>query len=108
MLFFLLDLPVKRVVFFNDGVGQVWMVKLRIAQCPGWKGGYRRDRRIYGHSEDLRGAHGHDDLLTRPKMELSEKEKDEVKKVAWDLLDTLTHEKLVLDWRKKQQARAQA
>ena len=47
------------------------------------------------------------DLLTRPNMELSEKEKDEVKKVARGLLETLKHEKLVLDWRKKQQARAQ-
>ena len=47
------------------------------------------------------------DLLTRPNMELSEKEKDEVKKVARGLLGTLKREKLVLDWRKKQQARAQ-
>ena len=47
------------------------------------------------------------DLLTRPNMELSEKEKDEVKKVARGLLETLKREKLVLDWRKKQQARAQ-
>ena len=47
------------------------------------------------------------DLLTRPKMELSEKEKDEVKKVARNLLEKLKREKLVLDWRKKQQARAQ-
>ena len=46
------------------------------------------------------------DLLTRPHMELSEKEKDTVKKVARDLLATLKREKLVLDWRKKQQARA--
>jgi type I restriction enzyme, R subunit len=47
------------------------------------------------------------DLLTRPNMELSEREKDEVKKVARGLLETLKREKLVLDWRKKQQARAQ-
>lgn len=47
------------------------------------------------------------DLLTRPNMELSEREKDEVKKVARSLLETLKREKLVLDWRKKQQARAQ-
>ncbi len=46
------------------------------------------------------------DLLTRPEMQLSEKEKDEVKKVARGLLETLKHEKLVLDWRKKQQERA--
>jgi type I restriction enzyme, R subunit len=46
------------------------------------------------------------DLLTRPDMQLSEKEKDEVKKVARGLLETLKHEKLVLDWRKKQQERA--
>jgi type I restriction enzyme R subunit len=47
------------------------------------------------------------DLLTKPDVQLSEKEKGNVKKVARDLLATLKHEKLVLDWRKKQQARAQ-
>jgi type I restriction enzyme, R subunit len=46
------------------------------------------------------------DLLKRPNKELSEKEKDEVKKVARSLLETLKREKLVLDWRKKQQAKA--
>ncbi|HVB25060.1 MAG TPA: type I restriction endonuclease subunit R [Ktedonobacteraceae bacterium] len=46
------------------------------------------------------------DLLTQPAIELTEKEQDEVKKVARELLATLKHEKLVLDWRKKQQARA--
>ncbi len=46
------------------------------------------------------------DLLTRPDMQLAEKEKDEVKKVARTLLETLKREKLVLDWRKKQQERA--
>ncbi len=46
------------------------------------------------------------DLLTRPNRKLSEKEKDEVKKVARSLLETLKREKLVLDWRKKQQAKA--
>ncbi len=46
------------------------------------------------------------DLLTRPNKKLSEKEKDEVKKVACSLLETLKREKLVLDWRKKQQAKA--
>lgn len=46
------------------------------------------------------------DLLTRPNMDLSEKEKDQVKKVARSLLETLKCERLVLDWRKKQQERA--
>jgi type I restriction enzyme R subunit len=46
------------------------------------------------------------DLLTRPNTALSEQEKAEVKKVARSLLETLKHEKLVLDWRNKQQARA--
>src|SRR6266700_1729768 len=47
------------------------------------------------------------DLLTRPNKELSVKEKEEVvKKVARSLLETLKREKLVLDWRKKQQAKA--
>jgi type I restriction enzyme R subunit len=46
------------------------------------------------------------DLLTKPEMNLNEKERSEVKKVAGDLLATLKKGKLVLDWRKKQQARA--
>ncbi len=46
------------------------------------------------------------DLLTRPDPFLSEKEKAEVKRVAHDLLESLKREKLVLDWRKRQQARA--
>jgi type I restriction enzyme R subunit len=39
-------------------------------------------------------------------LQLSEKEKDEVKKVARGLLETWKCEKLVLDWHKKQQERA--
>jgi type I restriction enzyme, R subunit len=46
------------------------------------------------------------DLLAKPNVELSEQEKDEVKKVVRSLLETLKREKLVLDWRKKQQERA--
>lgn len=40
-------------------------------------------------------------------IELTDKEKNEVKKAARDLLDVLKKEKLVLDWRKRQQSRAQ-
>jgi type I restriction enzyme R subunit len=39
-------------------------------------------------------------------MKLSKKEEEQVKKVAKDLLETLKKEKLVLDWKKKQQTRA--
>lgn len=39
-------------------------------------------------------------------MTLSKKEEQEVKKVARELLNTLQAEKLVLDWRKRQQSRA--
>jgi type I restriction enzyme R subunit len=46
------------------------------------------------------------DLLTRPAIKLSKKDRQQVKKVARELLATLKREKLVLDWRKKQQARA--
>jgi len=46
------------------------------------------------------------DLLIKPEMTLSNKEQQEVKKVAHDLLETLKKEKLVLDWRKRQQSRA--
>ncbi len=46
------------------------------------------------------------DLLTKPQMSLTDKQKDEIKKIAKNLLDTLKKEKLVLDWRKRQQARA--
>lgn len=46
------------------------------------------------------------DLLTKPQMSLSKKETEQVKKVARELLATLKQEKLVIDWRAKQQARA--
>ena len=47
------------------------------------------------------------DLLTKPEMELTKKERSQVKNTARELLETLKREKLVLDWRKRQQARAQ-
>jgi type I restriction enzyme R subunit len=46
------------------------------------------------------------DLLTKPDMKLTKKQEQEVKKVAKELLETLKLEKLVLDWRKRQQSRA--
>ncbi len=46
------------------------------------------------------------DLLTKPALKLNKKEREQVKRVAKDLLDTLKAERLVLDWRKKQSARA--
>jgi type I restriction enzyme, R subunit len=46
------------------------------------------------------------DLLTKPDITLTEKEKLEVKKVAQELLETLKREKLVLDWRRRQQTKA--
>lgn len=46
------------------------------------------------------------DILTKPEMKLTQKEKAQVKKVAQELLQRLKGEKLVLDWRKRQQNRA--
>jgi type I restriction enzyme R subunit len=46
------------------------------------------------------------DLLTKPEMSLKKKEEQKVKRVVQDLLETLKREKLVLDWRKRQQTRA--
>lgn len=46
------------------------------------------------------------DLLTKPEISLSKREREQVKKVARELLQTLKREKLVLDWRAKQQSRA--
>jgi type I restriction enzyme R subunit len=46
------------------------------------------------------------DLLTKPQVRLSSKEREQVKAVARDLLEALRREKLVLDWRKRQQSRA--
>jgi len=46
------------------------------------------------------------DLLTKPDMELTKKDIRQVKKVARKLLVILKDEKLVLDWRKRQQSRA--
>jgi len=46
------------------------------------------------------------DLITKPEMKLTKKEERQVKRIARDLLETLKQEKLVLDWRKRQQSRA--
>jgi len=46
------------------------------------------------------------DILTKPEPELKKKDRQEVKKVARELLVTLKREKLVLDWRKRQASRA--
>ncbi len=46
------------------------------------------------------------DLLMRPAPELSEDEKNQVKKVAEELLAILRRDKIVLDWRKEQATRA--
>mgnify|MGYP006943333089 CR=1 FL=1 len=46
-------------------------------------------------------------MLTQPEPVLSEKEKDEVKKVAKELLGKLKAEKLVMDWRLKTQTKAE-
>ncbi|MBU1902678.1 MAG: type I restriction endonuclease subunit R, partial [Proteobacteria bacterium] len=46
------------------------------------------------------------DLLTKPEPELAPKERGQVKKTARELLNKLKGEKLVLDWRKRQQSRA--
>lgn len=46
------------------------------------------------------------DILAKPVPKLTRKQEVEVKKVARDLLETLKREKLVLDWRSKQQTRA--
>jgi len=47
------------------------------------------------------------DLLTKPQIAMSETDRDKVKATARELLATLKAGKLVLDWRKRQQARAE-
>jgi type I restriction enzyme R subunit len=47
------------------------------------------------------------DLLTKPQIEMSKADREKVKATAKQLLATLKEEKLVLDWRKRQQARAE-
>jgi type I restriction enzyme, R subunit len=46
------------------------------------------------------------DLLKKAEIKLTQQEEQEVKQVAKELLETLKREKLVLDWRKRQQTRA--
>ena len=46
------------------------------------------------------------DLLTRSTVELTEAEKNKVKSISKKLLKKLKQEKLVLDWRKREQSRA--
>ncbi|MDI6740306.1 MAG: type I restriction endonuclease subunit R [Candidatus Edwardsbacteria bacterium] len=47
------------------------------------------------------------DLLTKPQIELSDAEREKVKATARELLAALKQSKLVLDWRKRQQTRAE-
>ncbi|WP_051023590.1 type I restriction enzyme endonuclease domain-containing protein [Synechococcus sp. PCC 7502] len=47
------------------------------------------------------------DLLTKPELELTNQERQEVKNVSKELLETLKQDKLVLDWRKRQQSKAE-
>jgi len=47
------------------------------------------------------------DLLTKPEMELADGERRQIKTVARELLLKVKTEKLVLDWRKRQQSRAE-
>ena len=46
------------------------------------------------------------DLLTKPAIDLKGKEVQQIKRAARELLEKLKKSKLVLDWRKRQQARA--
>jgi type I restriction enzyme R subunit len=46
------------------------------------------------------------DILMKPEMELTNRDRKKVKKVARQLIETLKKEKLSLDWRKRQQSRA--
>ncbi len=47
------------------------------------------------------------DIMMKPRLEMTDVEEKKVKEVAKELLLTLKNEKLVLDWRKYQQRRAQ-
>jgi type I restriction enzyme R subunit len=47
------------------------------------------------------------DLLTKPQIDMSDADREKVKTTARELLSTLKAGKLVLDWRKRQQARAE-
>lgn len=46
------------------------------------------------------------DILTRPEPPLNKKEKEEVKKVAREMIAKLKAERLVIDWRQKAQSKA--
>jgi type I restriction enzyme R subunit len=46
------------------------------------------------------------DILMKPAPDMSTKERNQVKHIARDLLETLKREKFSLDWRKRQQSRA--
>lgn len=47
------------------------------------------------------------DILTKPKPNLTKKEEQQVKIIARKLLETLTEQKLVLDWKKRTRTRAE-
>jgi type I restriction enzyme R subunit len=47
------------------------------------------------------------DILTKPHIEMTDKDKEKIKSAARELLTILKASKLVLDWRKRQQSRAE-
>ena len=46
------------------------------------------------------------DLLTKPELKLTKKDRSKIKKVVRELLEKLKREKLVLEWRSRQQSKA--
>lgn len=46
------------------------------------------------------------DILTKPDLELSNAERDEVKRIARDLLGRVKHEVAAIDWERSPQSRA--
>lgn len=46
------------------------------------------------------------DLLTKCNINLSQQKEKQVKQIAQELLNTLKQEKLIIDWKKRQQTRA--
>ena len=88
---------------YNSGAANVEEFFRRLVEFAGRLTGEERRGISEGLSEEELAVF---DLLTKPEIDMAEKEKAQVKLVARELLEKLKAGKLALDWKKRQQTRA--
>jgi type I restriction enzyme R subunit len=102
-----MDLAEKFQKLIDDYNAGSQNIEAFFAELKGLRPGADREEEQRGIAEGLTEEElALFDILTKPEPVLTKAEEAEVKKVCRELLATLKREKLVLDWREKQQAKA--